>query len=485
MIEDHGEPRPGPLPPSAEERRANGAAKVRPIRPEINPNEIVFKRGDHVEIADRTLEKLGPHPLTYDVGDIWRYAPPLGIWERIEGHEVRTVVTSFAGAPCVSEKEPSLRIGYPTAKGAEKIIHDRLMSVPGRIAFGHAPPGMAFSNGFVTVSGGKVSTLPHSSMHLARTRYDFAYAAGATHPRLDKFLGELFADVKDELERTQRIALIQEFFGICLIGEATRYQRYLVMFARGGNGKSELLRVARAMFPAGTVTSLEPQLWRDQRAAAALEGVRANFVDELPDDEIMGGANVKRIITGEPLTARRVYEDSITFTPRAGHIFATNVEIQSTDYSDGFWERPLVLVLSRKFRQDPTRVLEASKGIIEAELPAIVAWAIEGAARAQRQGGYTEPGSSRATLLEWRDDNDQVRGFALDRPITGKWSAHTLYEEYKEWAKKNGCATMSSAKFGRRIVACGLAKRLRDASGRHYLPPGDEPVEPWTGAAQT
>ena len=90
-VEDHGDPRPGVLPPGAEERRANGAAKVLPIRPEIKPNEIVFKRGDHVEIADRTLERLGPDPLTYDVGDVWRYSPASGIWERIEGHRVRKV----------------------------------------------------------------------------------------------------------------------------------------------------------------------------------------------------------------------------------------------------------------------------------------------------------------------------------------------------------------------------------------------------------
>lgn len=457
--------------PADSRRRGKGGGRdvVSPIRPGITPGQTLFSRGDHVEISERVLEKLGPDPITFDVGEFWRYSPAVGIWTQIHGHEVRNAVSGFAGAPCAGDKETELRINASTTNGVEQVLRDRLLSEPGRVEFGAAPPGMAFANGFVTVRGGQVALIPHSPMHLARWRYEFDYRP-EKHPRLDAFLGEIFGDVADPLERAERIALIQEFFGICLIGEATLYQRYLVLFARGGNGKSELLRIARAMFPPGTVTSLEPQLWRDQRAAAALEGVRANFVDELPDDEIMGGANVKRVITGEPLTARRVYKDSITFSPRAGHIFATNVEIQSTDYSDGFWERPLVLVLSRKFRRDPRRVLEAARGVIDIELPAIIAWAIEGAARAQQQRGYTIPRSSGETLLEWRDDNDQVRAYVADEPITGRWKAETLYDSYREWAKKNGCAIMSSAKFGRRLTANGLAQRGRDSAGRFYDP---------------
>jgi len=444
-------------------------ATVTPIRPGATE---AFSRGDHVELAARVLEKLGPDPITFDVGEVWRYVPATGVWGVVPAYEVRNTVAGFAGAPLLAGDDGVLHVGASTTRGVEQVLRDRLLSEPGRVVFSAAPAGMAFSNGFLVVQGGATALREHGPMNLARHRYEFAYRPyklGAA-PRLEKFLGEIFANV-DEEERAARIGLFQEFLGACLVGDATRYQRYLVLFARGGNGKSELLRVARAMFPTGTVTSIEPQKWRDDRHAVALEGVRANFVDELPDDEIMGGANVKRIVTGEPITARAVYKDSITFSCRAGHIFATNVEIQSTDHSDGFWERPCVLVLDRKFRQSPTRVLEAARAIVEGELPECVAWAVEGACRAQAQRGYTEPGSSRDTLLEWRDDNDQVRGFVADKVVDrpGRWEASAMYSEYREWAKDNGVAVMSSAKFGRRLAASGLATRGRDARGRFYV----------------
>lgn len=461
---------------AAEPGKANGAPRkprgeVKGIRPDIVPGAVVFSRGDHVELADQVLRRLGPNPVTYDVGRVWRYRPVEGIWGALEEEHIEHEVAGFAGFPCTRGEGEPLSVNAATVKGARHVLRNRLLSEPGRIEFSAAPPGMAFVNGFVTVQNGVISLLAHGPMNLARWRYEFSYNPAAPHARLLAFLGELFADVQDPAERAARIALLQEFVGACLVGDATRYQRYLVLFAPGGNGKSELLRVCRACFPPGTVTSIEPQKWSDDKHAAALEGVRANFVDELPDDEIMGGHNVKRVVTGEPLTARRVYKDTITFAPRAGHIFATNVPIQSSDYSDGFWERPAVLLLSRKFRQSPHRRLEAARGVVDQEMPGIIAWALEGAARAQRQRGYTEPKSSGETLLEWRDDNDQVRGFVADQPITGRWAAVTLYEEYREWAKRNGCAIMSAAKFGRRITANGLARRERDASGRHYLPP--------------
>lgn len=470
--------------PSKGRARGEGKPANDGSRP-ASPGMPVFKRGDHVELAEHVLRRLQrphapsggpvvplepPRPVTYDVGRHWGYDPGTGIWSAIPDEAIEHAVTGFAGAPLARDEDDGMvLVNASTVKGVRHVLRNRLLSEPGRVEFSAAPSGMAFTNGFVTVQGGKVSVLPHSPMHLARFRYEFSYQDGAPCPRLLAFLEQLFADV-DAVERAARIALFRQFLGACLVGDATRYQRYLVMFATGGNGKSELLRIARACFPPGTVTSIEPQKWRDDKYVASLDGVRANFVDELPDDEIMGSQNVKRIITGEPITARAVYSHPITVVPRAGHMMATNVPIQTSDHSDGFWERPAVLNLTRKFRNSTERELEAARPIIAAELPAIIGWAIGGAAEAQRQGGYTVPASSAATLLEWRDDNDQVRGFANDTPIRGRWNASTLYEEYKEWAKKNGCALMSSTKFGRRIVANELARKGRDAQGRFYVP---------------
>lgn len=451
----------------AEQAPAGRKRKVIPIRPDVDPDAPEhFERGDQSELASVTLCDLGPDPLTFDAGEFWRYAPPLGIWELLPSHFVRWTAERYAGCPVGLKMEP-LRVGAHTTKGVEALARDRLLSSKNRVSFERPPAGIAFRNGFVTVAGGKVDLLPHAPENRARHVYPFDYEPDVPSPLLDAFLAQLFADV-DKFERDLRIALLQEFIGVCLVGEATRYQRYLLLYATGGNGKSELLRIARGIFPPDAVTSLPPQRWGDMFKAIMLEGKRANFVDELPDGEIMSGDSVKLVVTGEPITGERKHRDPVTFIPTAGHIFATNSPIRTVDQTEGFWRRPLVLPLTRRFDDAPERILQAGLAVLEAERPAVAAWAIAGAARAQVQGGYTVPPSSGAILREWRDENDQVRGFALEQPTTEIVQASALYERYREWAKKNGNAPMSSTMFGRRLVASGFYERDK-SSTRFYV----------------
>jgi putative DNA primase/helicase len=440
-----------------------------------------FQRGDQAELADKVLAALGPDPLTHDAGEFWRYAPHVGTWGIVPGPKVRTVAASFAGCPIGtgrgkkrkdgSESAPSvMRVNASTAKGAEDIARDQLLAQADRVTFEDTPPGVAFSNGFVTVTGGRLELRPHAPENRCRHAYPFAFDPNARTSKLDDFLFELFRDC-DKVERDLRIALLQEFVGACLIGEAVRYQRCLVLYATGGNGKSELLRILRGLFPPEAVTSLVPQWWSNQFRAVMLEGKLANFCDELPDAEIMGGEAWKLVVTGEPIPGERKFRDAFIFRPKAGHIFATNSPIRTTDHSEGFWRRPLPLALTRKFENDPARVLQAGQVVLDAEHPAVAVWALYGAARAQAQGGYTTPPSSIALAHEWRDENDQVRGFVAENPINERVQAQVLYKQYADWARERGLGPMSATMFGRRLMAAELCAR-EGTSRRFYVPKG-------------
>lgn len=458
--------------PDTESERAQVAyvretSNVTPIRPDIDVDAPEhFERGDQSELAGATLRALGPYPLTFDAGEFWRYAPARGIWELIPSHLVRSTAETFAGCPAGLKMTP-IKISASTTAGAEALARDRLLSSPRRVVFDGAPVGIAFANGFVTVVGGQISLLEHAADHRARFCYPFPYDRSAARPALESFLGELFGDC-DLLERLQRMALLQEFAGVCLIGDATRYQRALFLYGPGGNGKSEALRILRGIFPPGSTSAIPPQRWGERFRLAQLEGKLANFVDEIPEGEILAGEAFKAVVTGEPNTGERKHKDPFDFIPRAGHIFSANAPIATADHSDGFWRRPLVLPFTRRFDTAPGRKLEAGLAVLEAELPAVVAWAIEGAARAQEQGGYTIPGSSTRTAAEWRDDSDQVRLFASEQPITEKCAASEMYERYKTWGKVNGFALMSSTKFGRRLMGTGFYERTDEAAGRFY-----------------
>lgn len=433
----------------------------------IDPSRPLFERGDQAELARATLKALGPNPITYDAGEFWRYDPTRGVWDKVEGHFFRHTAARFSGAP-VGQKQ--LMISAGMIAGAESIARDSILSDPARVSFLSVPPGVAFSNGFVTVSEGIISVLPHSSENRARHGFGFEYVEWTPDntPLLCSFLEDIFADCSED-ERAARISLLQEFAGASLVGDTMAYQQCLLLYGLGGNGKSALLSLLRAMFPPESLVSVAPQRWSERFGLAALEGKRANLVSETPTGEILDGSAFKAVITGDWVTAERKHKDPFDFKPTCAHIFSTNWPIITADHSEGFWRRPVVLPLTRRFEGDPSRKLGVEKDIIAGELAGIIAFAIEGARRAQVQKCYTLPSQSVALLDEWRDSSDQVRLYLGQRPHDEDVvRAGVLFDQYREWAKNNGHSLLSNVKFGMRVKATQLYDFGEDRMGKFY-----------------
>ena len=201
--------------------------------------------------------------------------------------------------------------------------------------------------------------------------------------------------------------LLQEFVGSCLLGLATKYAKSLVNTGEGENGKSVLLDIINAVFPAGSYTSVEPQLWGKEYNRAQLAGVRINLVPELPKAEILATSNYKQIITGDITSARNPYGKPFTFRPVAGHLFLTNALPAVTDHSHGFWRRQAVLEWRHKFKGKDTEA-GLTDYIIADELPGVVAWAIAGAVRVMNRGRYDVPEASKKAVETWKQDSNSV-----------------------------------------------------------------------------
>ena len=444
------------------------AAQVLPFPDQSTDDDapIFFERGDHAELAVQTLSLLGWDRLTFDAGEFWRYHPK-GIWELVPSAKIRATVAGFAGSP-IGAKNTPLNVSDGTAKGTESVLRDRLMCDDKRVTFDGAPVGAAFRNGFVRVSDGKVTVRANGAENRCRHFYDFEFDPRAETRKLQEFLDELFADCSED-ERAARIALLQEFSGACLMGDSIRYQKCLILYGEGGNGKSSLLALLRSMFPKESLCSVPPHRWAERFGLASLEGKRANFVSETPSAEILDGGAFKAVVTGDEVTGERKHKDPFEFKPIAGHIFSMNWPLSSTDQSTGFWRRPIVLALSRRFDLDPSRRLGAEREVIEKEMPGVVAWAIEGAARAQRQGEFTMPDQSRTIIGEWRDNNDQVRMFLSERSDESGIIAGDFYAQYREWATSNGHRNMCTSRvFGLRVMATGAYERTDSHGKRIY-----------------
>lgn len=441
----------------------------------------MFERGDQAELADRVLERLSidQDRLVCDLGAIHTCDRDTGVWRPSTLDTLRRIGKSFAGldryvgiGPQGETKTTPLKVSSGATEGAIKLAMAQVAQ-PG--FFDGAPPGVAFTNGFVTVENGEIKVLPHSPEHRCRHAHAFAYDARADHRALDGFLAEVFGDA-GPCEAQARISLLQEFTGACLVGLAPVYQRCLVLLGPGGNGKSQAIRIMRGALPDGTIASLPPQLWSERFQVSRLLGCTANLCDELPGRDFLESGAFKSIITGEPTHVERKYLDAFDAAIRCGHAFSANALPVTADLSEAFFRRFLVVRFSRQFSGTGDDRPDVGAAVVAACRPGIAAWAIEGAARLQRQGGYTLPASCTDTIGKWRQEADSVATFvgeSCDRlPLATAAEqgtpARRLYAEYRSWAEANGMRPVNSTNFGKRMGAIGLGS-IHVASGRYHL----------------
>lgn len=434
-----------------------------------------FTRGDESELAQavRSVLDSPDRPLIFDQDSFWRYAgDDRGIWEEITAETVETLVAAFAVMGFVvtdllEDKRRALKVSHGQASGARKLLRAQLVSEQALAdyKFDNAWRGMAFGNGFLRLNdNAEVTLLAHHRAHMARFTFPFHWVEDAPHPMLDKALEGYWADLPNEADRLGNQRLVQEFIGGCLFGLSPSFAQCLVLYGAGGeNGKSQLIEMAKACFPPGTVVAVPPHDWGKNFALVPMIGARANFVDEVGAGDLTAATNAKLLITGGSLTVDRKHRDSINVSFKCGHIFNCNELFATVDHSDAFFRRFVVLNFTRRFAKDAGGefVRDIGKKIARHEQQGLVAWAVAGAVRLIKQDGYTLSASSRRAKEDWRSDSDPVRRYIMTpdgararrlSPESKGVPASELYDDFKAYCTINGFGLMTITKFGRRLA---------------------------------
>jgi len=425
--------------------------------PNAAPDNVtgLFVRGDHVELAARMLAELRVRGETVSAeGSMFVYGGR--IFEAVKPEELSRIVQGYAGAKKRTDKGTApLKLKRQDVTGSVALAHDQAAQPN---FFVDAPPGVAFSDCFVRLEG-TLEKVPHSPKNRARYAYPFGYS-NRQPARFLAFLNECFAGCQDAEER---VAAVQQYAGVSLLGIASRFQRALVLKGDGANGKSVCSTVLERAMPPGACVSIPPQQFGDEYRLAMLAGKRLNIVSELPETEILDSEAFKAIVAGDATTGRHIRQAPFTFRPVAGHVFSANRLPGTADQSYGFWRRFIVLEFPNvvpEAKQDPALADKLTR-----ELPAIVGWFLRGAADAAAAGRIQAPTSSAKALSEWQHIADQVRAFIAEctspadsgNAYNGT-KASTLYAAYRRWAGNSGHKALSSTTFGLRLGQIGVSK---------------------------
>lgn len=311
-----------------------------------------------------------------------------------------------------------------------------------------APPEyIGFANGILNID--KMKLLEFTPEIVITNRIPWDYNPNAQSPIVDQCLNEWSCN-DDEIH-----ALLEEMAGYCLY-RANSFQKMFILTGEKANGKSTFLDLITNSIGKDNCSALDLGSVGNRFGTAVLAGKLANIGDDIADDFLDGGntAIIKKIVTGERLTAEFKCRDLFEFSPYAKMIFSANDLPRMKDRSGAMLRRLVIVPFNAKFEGKGDCGLRKKLQTKEAA-ETMLRYAVEGLQRVLKNDRFTKSAKAQAELDSFEISNDPIKAFLNDYVQNGdellRNSVADIFRAYRVYCFENGYRSVSQNLFGRYI----------------------------------
>lgn len=454
---------------------------------------LVLERGDNAELASLLVEKIaadnGGEPPAFHRGKLWRYEENRGMWTPVSNSSLSQQLQEWAPDIYIdrgADKRPApMRLNnvstpiemakdLPTGWGRGEVeLSDEIQGSEDTWLAG-GPKGVAFADCFLSARrhSGRfiVDISENSAENRATAGYPFALDIGGSGGRFAEYIDQIFDGADDKAER---IKSVQQYFGACLMGIAPDFNKAMILYGPPGTGKGTLVKIIARCMP-GRVAGVQPSEWDEPQMIAQLDSTRLNVVSELSYGDLKDANMVKRVVSGDGMTAKEVYQKPYYFEPSCGHVITANEDtLPSVPNADeAFWDRFLAVPVENRFRDTDKERRGIADSITDDDMPAAVAWMVQGAMSLCQDNRFTVAPSGAAVINKWRGVANSAAEFISQETTHIYESARNcplvsdVYQIYRAWAQHNGYRPVSLRKF---TFAAKAAGRYARANGSRFL----------------
>ena len=321
------------------------------------------------------------------------------------------------------------------------IEHDRI----------HVANGTYFMNG---------SFSPEKSF--CNNRLPVVYQPDAPAPaRWLQFLSELLYP--------EDIPVLQEYLGYCLL-PSTKGQKMMLIIGKGGEGKSRIGLVMRAILGDSMNTTSIQKVENNRFSRADLEN-KLLMVDDDMDMSALPKTNyIKSIVTAEcKMDMERKCVQSYQSQLYVRFLCFSNGALTALhDKSDGFFRRQIVLTTRDKpaDRQDDPFLAEK----LIAEKEGIFLWCLEGLHRLIANNyRFTISDRARENVETVRRSSNNVIEFLRSEGYIrfradSEASSKALYEAYTQWCDDNAQKPLSAKRLSAELMQNSAAYNVEDTN---------------------
>jgi P4 family phage/plasmid primase-like protien len=305
---------------------------------------------------------------------------------------------------------------------------------------------------------------PHNRADKFTRLVQVAYDPDAKAPTWLKFLDRIMASNQG------LITYLQRAVGYTMTGLVTEHCLFF-LYGSGKNGKSTFAQTLLEMLGDYQIKSPTSMIMIKRNEGipndlARLAGVRLTVTAEVEDGQRLAESLIKDLTGGDTITARLLHKEFFDFQPTHKLWMFGNHKPQIRGTDEGIWRR-IKLVPFNTFISPEERDLELAQKL-RAELPGILAWAIQGC-QDWRRDGLTEPAEVVAATQTYRAEMDSLASFLGDCCMQGtnyKVKTSDLYKEYEKWCAANNEFILSARKFSSRMIERGFTSDR--GTGGHY-----------------
>lgn len=301
---------------------------------------------------------------------------------------------------------------------------------------------------------------PHSHEYFSTIQLPVEYKPDAIAPNIETF----FRSVVPE----DTIQMVYEWFGYGML-PMTRYEKAVMLTGEGSNGKSKFIELFERFIGSDNISNVPWQdLEHNRFKLAQLYGKLANCFSDIPSKALEKSSVFKTVVSGDRTSAEYKGRDSFNFKPFARLMFSANELPRSSDLTNGFFRRWIIIPFTNKFgpggiKADPYII---EKITTDEELSGLLNRALDGLEWLEKQGHFTANESTNLMLEQYKLDIDNVATFvdelcSLSADIMIE--KQRLYNDYSNWCFNSGYKAMGLKKFYSRIETSYPVTPIRPA----------------------
>lgn len=272
----------------------------------------------------------------------------------------------------------------------------------------------------------------------------FEYNQDASCPLFDKYLLRVLPDPASR-------NILSEFMGWIFLKDL-KLEKALVLYGQGDNGKSVFFDIINALLGEQNVSNISLSSLSRPEKRADLGQALLNF-----DSEINDRCDVdffKKLTSGEPIDARRLYKNVHIMRNYARLAFNANVLPKNTEHTEGFFRRFLIVPFTERITE-LEKDRDLARKIIDSELSGVFNWVMVGLRRLRETRRFSECKAADNALSDYRKESDSVALFldekGLEASLDGKIGKDELYQEYRLLCTRAGSRPLEKGEFGKRL----------------------------------